>query len=558
MWASILLALVVAGFGCAGATSQRETEGAAPAPRGPKTLTIGALGEPQTILGFTGQGGSGGGAGVVGSLAHATLTNTDPFEQYTPELAVELPSVERGTWLLRPDGTMQMTWKLRPNVKWHDGAPFTSDDMMFSLALHKDPDLGHAWAATARAMVSATNPDPLTFIVEWDRVDVNALRAHALTPVAKHLLDEQYRTDKQGFVNSSRFTTEFIGLGPYRMTNWERGSHIELVRFDEYFEGRPPFDRVTVRAISDANTMVANMLAGVVELVLPPNIDTEQALELRRRWEGTGNQVRVEAIPRITYLELMMRPEFAKPANGLPVREVRQGLYHAIDRQAITDVVTGGLGPISDSWISPSEPLRRDVEASIVKYPYDTSRALQLLAGAGWTRGSDGMLAHTSGERMDLQLWTNPQTSEKAGTITVDYWKTIGVNATFHVLSAAQGEDREYQSQRPGPLLTGANLDTLLDRYDGRDLASAANRWSGRNRAGFVNPRADQLLDLLKQTVDERERLALHREQLQIFTSEVAMMPLFWEPRPVLALAGVKGDIHPNNAGWNVFTWDKE
>jgi len=240
------------------------------------------------------------------------------------------------------------------------------------------------------------------------------------------------------------------------------------------------------------------------------------------------------------------------------VREVRQGLYHAIDRQSITDVVTGGLGPVSDSWINPNEPLRRDVDSSIVKYPHDPNRALQLLGQAGWMRAGDGVLAHASGERMDLLLWANPQSSQKAGTITVDNWKSIGVNASFHVLSAAQGEDREYQSQRPGPLLTGGNLDTLLDRYDGRDLASAANRWSGRNRAGFVNPRADQLQDLLKQTVGERDRLAIHREQLQIFTSEVALMPLFWEPRPVLALMGVKGDIHPNNAGWNVFTWDKE
>ena len=79
-------------------------------------------------------------------------------------------------------------------------------------------------------------------------------------------------------------------------------------------------------------------------------------------------------------VELMLRPEYAKPVNGLPNLPTRQGLYHAIDRQGITDVVTGGFGPIADSWISPADPMRKDVEASISKYPYDTTKALQLLA----------------------------------------------------------------------------------------------------------------------------------------------------------------------------------
>lgn len=556
-WLSVLVVATILGSGCAG-TQQAQSERTASSPAAPKTLSIGTLGEPQTIEGFTGLGGSRGGAGIVADLAHNHLTVTDPQDQAVAQLAVELPSVERGTWQVRPDGTMDMTWKLHPGAKWHDGTPFTSDDMVFSLTLHKDAELAHAYAGTARLMASATNPDPQTFIVSWSRIDVTALAAQALAPMPKHLMEEQYRTDKQSLVNSARFTGEFIGLGPYRMTTWERGSHIELARFDSYFLGRPPLDRVVVRFIGDSNTVVANILAGAVDLILPPNVDIDTALELRRRWEGTGNLVRIEPIPRITYLELMMRPEYAKPANGLPTLVVRQGLYHAIDRASITEVTTGGLGPIADSWIAPGDPLRRDLEASISKYPYDLNRAQQLLAQAGWTRGADGTLAHASGDRMDLELWANPQSSEKAGTITVDNWKGVGVAASFHVLSAAQGEDREYQSQRPGPLLTGGFIDTLLARYDSRDLASAANRWSGRNRAGFVNQRADQLLDQLKSVVDPRERLPLLREQVTIFTSEVALMPLFWEPRAILALRTVKGDIHPYNNGWNTFTWDKE
>lgn len=76
-----------------------------------------------------------------------------------------------------PDGTMDMTWRLHPGVKWHDGTPFTSDDLVFSLTLHKDADLAHAYAGTARVMQTASNPDPQTLIVRWSRIDVAALRA---------------------------------------------------------------------------------------------------------------------------------------------------------------------------------------------------------------------------------------------------------------------------------------------------------------------------------------------------------------------------------------------
>src|SRR5687767_6993955 len=101
-------------------------------PSGPKTLTIGLLREPATIDGFTGQGGSRGGAGETGSLVHNLLTVQDPFENDVPQLAAELPSVERGTWTVNPDGSMVITWKLHPNIRWHDGTPFTADDVLFS------------------------------------------------------------------------------------------------------------------------------------------------------------------------------------------------------------------------------------------------------------------------------------------------------------------------------------------------------------------------------------------------------------------------------------------
>jgi peptide/nickel transport system substrate-binding protein len=304
--------------------------------------------------------------------------------------------------------------------------------------------------------------------------------------------------------------------------------------------------------------MVANILSGSIDLILPPSVELEAALEVKRRWEGTGNLVRVESIPRVQYLEPQFRPEFARPVNGQPVLAARQGLYQALDRAQIAEVLTAGLGPVADSWYRPTDPLRREVENSIPKYPFDLTRAQQLLSQAGWTKGSDGILTHTSGERFEMEVWTNPQASEKASTIIADNWRAVGVDAKIYVIPAARANDREHTGQHPGPLLTGTFLDQYLDRLNGKELASAANRWSGRNRSGYANPKADALLDRLSITVDPRERLPLLREQVQEVMGDVGTMPLFFEPRPILALKSVRGDIHPYNSGWNAFTWDKQ
>jgi len=527
--------------------------------RAPKTLTIGLLREPATIDGFTGQGGSRGGAGEAGALMHNLLTVQDPYEVDQPQLAVELPSADRDTWRVNADGSMDITWKLQPNARWHDGTPFTADDVMFSLMLHKDPDLAHAFTGQARTMQSATAPDPHTVVVHWSRIDVRALDTRVLSPVAKHLLEGLYTSDKEGFINSPRFTTEFIGLGPYRMVRWEPAAHIELARFDGYFRGPPPLDRVMVQFIRDPNILLANALAGTVDLVPPPSIEIEQAAELRRRWEGTGNTVRVEPIPRIQYMELQMGQELARPRNGFAQLAVRQGLYHALDRATLAEVMTLGLGPPADSWYRPDEPIRRELESAIPKFPYDSARARQLLTQAGWTPGNDGTLVHgPSGERFELEVWMNPQSSEKALAIIADQWKAIGVDPKPSVIPPARAEDREYTAQHPGPLLTGSFLDQLLVRYDSRDMASTVNRWSGRNRAGYVNLRADQLLDELATTVDPRARLPLMREQVQTMMDDIALVPLYWEPRPLVALRSVRADIHPHNVGWNAETWNKE
>src|SRR5439155_15412577 len=184
------------------------------------------------------------------------------------------------------DGTMDTIWRLKPNVKCHDGTPLTSHDLMFTFTAFMDPDLPSRYGEVLRVMESASAPDPLSFAVHWTRPNAQANEAPALNPMPRHLLEDTYRNDKANFGNSPRLSTEFVGLGAYRMAHWVQGTEIQFERFDDYFEGRPPLDRVIVKFISDPNAVVATMLSGGADVAWGDRVPLESAVEVRQRWQG--------------------------------------------------------------------------------------------------------------------------------------------------------------------------------------------------------------------------------------------------------------------------------
>jgi len=515
-------------------------------PSAPKTITMAVQREPaEGFITFSGGAKRGGGHNAR-FVVHNSLIFTDEQLVNHPQLAAELISVDHGTWRINADGTMDTTWKLHPNVKWHDGRPFTSDDLLFGYTVKKDRDV--PWRSTGRPelMQRASTPDALTFEIRWSAPYFRANEAPDLEALPRHLLEDVYRDDKPNFVNSPRFTTEFIGLGPYKLERWQPGSHMEFSRFDDYFRGRPPFDSVVLRFLGDPNTMVANALAGNVDLLLPIGIDVDAALEIQRRWEGTGHRVRFVPTDFLWQVEIQHRPEYARPTYGLTDRTVRQAFYHAIDRATLAEVATNGLAPVADSWFAPGDAVRRDLESSIPQFPYDLARAQGLLAQAGWNRGSDGVLVHAqTGERFEIELRGNQAGGiEKQLNVVADGWKALGARANLYVVPTALEVDAEHAGTLPGGVVKFQGSAPFIEnRMHTQHIAAPANRWSGRNRAGYSSPRVDSLLDRLVVTIDPGERLILHRELLEAQMGDVALMPLWWEVSPVPMVRGLEGPI---------------
>jgi peptide/nickel transport system substrate-binding protein len=319
-------------------------------------------------------------------------------------------------------------------------------------------------------------------------------------------------------------------------------------------------DRVIVRIVADPNTLLANAMAEAIDVVLSDGIDNTTALEVRSRWETAGNRIDFFEIGGLIQLEVQHRPEHARPSNGLPVRAVRQALYHALDRATLNDVMNGGVAPIADSWIAPSHPLRKDLEPYIPQFPFDPARAQQLLSQGGWAPGPDGVLLHQNGERFETGVMGERGTgAERALSVISDNWRRVGVRGELDILTTANQNDREYQSKRPGVYLTSPSGVNFYDnRLHSNAITRAENRWSGTNRGGYNNPRVDALLETLQVTVDDRGRVPLHRELLQEQMTDIALMPLSWEVVPVLIRGGVTGvTLDGNNGTEHMHKWDK-
>lgn len=208
------------------------------------------------------------GAWNLYELTTAGFTLIDAQSQLQPQLTEVVPTLENGLWRVLPDGTMETTWKLKPNLKWHDGTPLTSADFAFTALIDQDRDIPFIRAAPYSAVDTVEAPDPQTVFVRWKRsyIDADRLftRSYA-SVVAKHLLEPVYASDKTKLVDNAYWTTAYVGAGPYKVQAFDRsGGPITLQAFDDYALGRPRIDEIEVRPFADAGALQLSVLTGSV------------------------------------------------------------------------------------------------------------------------------------------------------------------------------------------------------------------------------------------------------------------------------------------------------
>jgi ABC-type transport system substrate-binding protein len=163
-------------------------------------------------------------------------------------------------------------------------------------------------------------------------------------------------------------------------------------------------------------------------------------------------------------------------------------------------------------------------------------------------------------QRLELDFWVRGGATERTASIVADNWSRLGIATVPYIIPAARRTDREYEVTRPGFLCcvrVGPTFEAGTEATV-RAIPSAATNWQGLNYGGYINLKADGIVERLVATLDPRERLPLAQELVHEYTSDVALMPLWWEIFPMLMREGIKGPranfVAPTA---NMYEWDR-
>lgn len=555
-----LCASVLSCAGPAGNTSTRDGVSRAGQAQATKRVALMIKAEPSVLAGelsATGGGFPMGTAEVTG-FAQDGLSVVNTQGVRVPAVASTLPSVENGLWKVFPDGRMEMTWKLNPNVRWHDGIPFTSGDLFFTLRM-KQELAPFSTQALLKYVEGATAPDAQTIVVSWKStfIDANELFSEIAWPVPRHVLEQPYsRGDDPAFMNLPYWSDQFIGVGPFKVKEWNRGAYWLLVANDDYYRGRPKIDEVKLIFVNQPPAMMANLLAGNAHVSTQNlNVPLETAIDMRDRWPE-GN---------VTFLS--ERSFFAWPQfiNSTPPIlstsvEFRRVWYYALDRQTIGEGFNLGLPTeVAHAFGGRYEPTWAQMTAAVPHYDYDPRRAAQMMADLGFTKGSDGLYRFPSGEILKSEMRTTENVDTRVAQALASEWQRFGMQMDFVIIPAARQSDREYRGTFPGFLYTGNTGGDPVDRLvmmHSEQTPLPESNFGGRNTNRMSNPQLDNLVTRIGNTIPDKERYDLAAQAQKIIFDQVGVYVLWYQQDSGLfAHKNIQNISYPAPL-WNIHEWD--
>lgn len=464
-------------------------------------LIIGQTGEPDTLnpLYSTSSSSLDGFRHIFGTLVRFDEEGT--AEGYLAE-----------DWELSDDGLV-LTFNLRDDITWHDGEPFTAEDVEFTFNLVKEEDYTGQRASIAANFEKIEALDEHTVQFTMDEPNYTILRReNPYFILPKHILEDVPVAD----LEDHDFNRNPVGLGPFKFKEWNSGQHMVLEGNDDYFEGATKLDTLTFKFIPDSNNLMAQFKAGDVDYIGVSSDDLSSAEQLvdegvAEIFEAPGRVLNLIAYnTRIPLLE---------------DNKVRQALTLAIDRQSIIDnILDGKGGPL----YIPVLPIHWAHTDDVEKFEYDVERSQELLAEAGWEeKNSDGYL-EKDGEEFEFEMMVNQGNSvaKRTAEVIQSDWKEVGVNVNIKILEssarleAASGPEFEFDSYLG--VVTRASDPSLTSLYHTDQIEN------GLNRVGFSNAEADEIMVESDGLIDEGERSELLHEVYDIIADEQAHSLLYY------------------------------
>jgi peptide/nickel transport system substrate-binding protein len=563
--AAAWVSLVVLASGCAGASPAAPAApsggGNTPAPAtSVRRLTAAVQGDPKTLSQSVNASGAGSVPGVdaIEHMLNVGLVIFDATGKLQPRLAEAVPSTDNGLWTVAADGSMQLTWKIREGATWHDGTPVTSEDVLFTAKVDGDRDTPalreSSYPASFATSARIEAPDSRTVVVRWSRPYIQADEMFRVL-LPKHLLEGPYTDDKANMLNLPYWTDGFVGTGPFKLTEFVRGSQLVTRAFDGYVMGRPKIDEVTVKFIPDSNTLLADILAGQIDVTLGRTLSLDQGLQVRNRWSDG----KVDIVDQ-TWVALF--PQFIDPNPAILADvQFRRALMNAVDRQALVDQLMAGASAVADGYISPKDPAYSAIAPGIVRYPYDPARAAQIIQSLGYTKGADGFFRSAAGDKLSVEIraGSSLDIQTKSMLSTADYWQRTGIGVDQVTVPPQQASDRKYRATRPGfEIVRQPNDVNAVTRVRSSDSPLPENDYTGANRSRYQSAELEGLIDRYQATIPLPDRLSVLQQIVHHMTDQVVWMGLFYDVEPTMIsnrVQNVTARKESSSQAWNAQDW---
>ncbi len=399
------------------------------------------------------------------------------------------------------DGGRTWTFNLRKGVKFHNGDPFTAEDVRFTFASLAKEGSANSLGPEFRLIKSVEVEDPYTITVRFDKPFVafaNKVNQGLFSSVAFIQSKRHIETAKEDGAERQP-----VGTGPWKLVEHVRGDRIVYEAVDKHWRATPHWKRLVIAKVPEPATRMAMLRAGSVDVI---EIGGEYVDELKK----VG--VRTLLMPNVSWVYVILGGQWAsKPTYDPKVpwaqpdseraRKVRMAMNLAVDKQAVMQRVIGGLGTVTGSWLSyPTDPWTTD---TLKPYPYDPGKAKALLAEVGYPNGFE--------LTMNLTAWPGRGYLPDVGEAVATYWEKVGIKVKRRPV------DRAVFS-----------ADFRARRYSGVTVAYAAplvapEPWEVLIRGGYTkgalnlfmeHPKLDEIIDKLAVQPSPQERTRIMRAEL--------------------------------------------
>ena len=474
----------------------------------------------------------------VGSLIFSGLITNNEKGEWMPDLAAEIPTLQNGGVSL--DG-LTVTYKLRPNVLWHDGSPFTAEDVKFTWQTIMNSKLNIVSRDGYDKIKVIETPDKYTVVVRFKEYYAPYLMLFK-TILPKHALETV------GDMNKASFNRSPIGTGPFKFKEWRLAEAVVLEANTAYFRGKPNLDGIIYKVIADSNIMLIQLKAGEVDIM--SNIAFAQLDQVK---DISG--IQAVTTPNMVWEHL----DFNLDNPLFQDVRVRQAIALGIDKQAlIVNVLKNtGIPAVGDQ-----SPLSWAFKHEAAQEAHDVKAARELLVQAGWKLGEDGIFVK-DGRKLAFSLAfpTGNRSRGIVASVIGQQLKDVGIAVEIKPIDTKVffEEILKKRSFETAMYAWVAGIDPdNLNLWNSKKIPNPNNNYEGLNYPGWRNAEIDVLTIQGAHTVDVEARKQIYFRIQDIIVQEHPVVPLYFRSN-IDAVKNTVGNYRGNAtlAGnlWNSWQW---